>query len=96
MSQVPRLPQRSRRTNGDSYTWLGVLWLLAMAGGFLLLFMAILPLLNVLGAILGLLALNGLAYLTLGRWVARRIAAGEARKVAGEGERIAGPSHEAD
>ncbi len=80
MSVPPRLPSRTRKSDADSYTWMGVIWLLAAAGGFLMLCMAILPLLNVLGAMIGIILLNVLGYVTMGRWVARRIAADEAAK----------------
>ncbi len=73
--RTPRLPSRSS-TNDDSYTWLGVIWLVMLAGGFLALVMTIISLFNlqVLGAILGVIGLNVAGYICLGRLVAKRIA----------------------
>lgn len=75
----PRLPSRSA-AGSDTYTWLGVIWLLLLAGGFLALMGLILPVINfpVLLGILGFVGLNVLGHLILGRWVARRIAASAA------------------
>ncbi len=73
---TPRLPSRSA-AGSDAYTWLGVIWLLMLAGGFLALMMLMVNVIN-LQVLLGLLvfvALNILGHFVLGRWVARRIAA---------------------
>ncbi len=79
MSTPPRLPRLPSRptTGGDSYVWLGVLWLIVLAGGFLGLVVTMMSGINlqVLAGILGFLGLNVLGHLLLGRWVARRIAA---------------------
>ena len=73
---TPRLPSRAS-ANSDAFTWLGVVWLLMLVGGFLALMGLILPVINfkVLLGILGFLGLNILGHVILGRWVARRIAA---------------------
>ena len=72
---TPRLPTRST-ANSDAFTWLGVIWLLMLAGGFLALMGLILPVINfkVLLGILGFLGLNILGHVILGRWVAQLIA----------------------
>lgn len=78
MSNPPRLPRSAARpaAGGDSYVWLGVLWLIVLAGGFLGLVMTMMSGINlqVLAGILVFLGLNILGHLLLGRWVARRIA----------------------
>lgn len=73
---TPRLPTRAS-SSSDAFTWLGVIWLLMLAGGFLALMGLILPVINfkVLLGILAFLGLNILGHVILGRWVARRIAA---------------------
>ncbi len=79
MSTPPRLPRSPSRptAGGDSYVWLGVLWLIVLAGGFLGLVVTMMSGINlqVLAGILAFLGLNVLGHLLLGRWVARRIAA---------------------
>jgi hypothetical protein len=79
MSTPPRLPRLPSRptAGGDSYVWLGVAWLILLAGGFLGLVVTLMSGINlqVLAGILAFLGLNVLGHLLLGRWVARRIAA---------------------
>ena len=79
MSSPPRLPRQSSRpsASGDGYVWLGVLWLVVLAGGFLALVMTMMSVINlqVLAGVLGVIGLNVLGHYVLGRWVARRIAA---------------------
>ena len=79
MSHPPRLPRSPSRptAGGDSYVWLGVLWLIVLASGFLGLVMTMMSGINlqVLAGILAFLGLNVLGHLLLGRWVARRISA---------------------
>lgn len=79
MSTPPRLPRSSSRptAGGDSYVWLGVLWLIVLAGGFLGLVMTMMSGINlqVLAGIVAFFGINILGHLLLGRWVARRIAA---------------------
>ncbi len=79
MSTPPRLPRHPSRPNtgGDGYVWLGVLWLVVLAGGFFALIMTMMSVINfqVLMGILGVIALNLFGHYLLGRWVARRIAA---------------------
>lgn len=72
----PRLPSRTA-AGSDAFTWLGVIWLLILAGGFFALMGVILPIINfpVLLGIVGFIGLNVLGHVVLGRWVARRIAA---------------------
>ena len=74
--RTPRLPARAA-ADGDRYVWLGVLWLVMLAGGFLALVMTILPIMNlpVLAGIVAFIGLNVCGHFVLGRWVARRIAA---------------------
>ena len=83
--RTPRLPSRPAG-QGDSYVWLGVLWLLVLAGGFLALIMTMMTVINfqVMAGILGIIGLNILGHLILGRWVARRVAATTPRE--GEAE----------
>lgn len=73
--RTPRLPSRPAGPN-DSYVWIGVLWLLVLAGGFMALVMTMMTVINfqVMAGILGVIGLNILGHLILGRWVARRIA----------------------
>jgi len=72
--RTPRLPARPK-TDGDSYTWMGLLWLVVMAGGFLALVTVIIPInLPVLMGIVAFLGLTVAVHLVLGRWVARHIA----------------------
>lgn len=79
MSTPPRLPRQSSRPTGggDGYVWLGVLWLVVLAGGFFALVMTMMSVINfqVLAGVLAVIGLNVLGHLLLGRWVARRIAA---------------------
>ena len=79
MSTPPRLPRSSSRppAGGDGYVWLGVLWLVVLAGGFFALVMTMMSVINyqVFAGILGVLGLNVFGHYLLGRWVARRIAA---------------------
>ena len=72
--RTPRLPSRPT-AEGDSYTWMGVLWLVIMAGGFFGLVLMIFPI-N-LPVLLGVMVFVGLmvsVHVVLGRWVARHIA----------------------
>ena len=75
----PRLPRQSSRppAGGEGYVWLGVLWLLVLAGGFFALVMTMMSVINfqVMAGILGVIALNLVGHYWLGRWVARKIAA---------------------
>ncbi len=80
MSTPPRLPRLPSRPTegGDSYVWLGVLWLIVLAGGFVGLIAIMLPaILNFrfLIGLAGFIGFNVLGHYWLGRWVARRIAA---------------------
>ena len=72
--RTPRLPSRPTAEE-DSYTWMGVLWLVIMAGGFFGLVLMIFPI-N-LPVLLGVMVFVGLmvsVHVVLGRWVARHIA----------------------
>ncbi len=78
-SPPPRLPRQSSRPSagGDGYVWLGVVWLVVLAGGFIgliaIMFPAIINFRFVLG-FTGFIGFNVLGHYWLGRWVARRIA----------------------
>lgn len=79
MSSPPRLPRQPSRppAGGDGYVWLGVLWLIVLAGGFFALVMTMMSVINVqvFAGLMGVIGLNLFGHYLLGRWVARRIAA---------------------
>lgn len=80
MSTPPRLPRPSSRptAGGDSYVWLGVLWLIVLAGGFVGLIAIMLPAILHFKFVIGFgsfIGFNVLGHYFLGTWVARRIAA---------------------
>ena len=80
MSTPPRLPRQSSRPSAgdDSYVWLGVLWLVVLAGGFLGLIAIMIPTIvhfKFVMGVSGFIGLNVFGHYVLGRWVARRIAA---------------------
>ena len=72
--RTPRLPARPT-ADSDSFTWMGMLWLMVMAGGFLALVTLIIPInLPVLMGIVVFIGMTVAVHLVLGRWVARYIA----------------------